>query len=191
MSRSHPRPWRRGSLFGPGPRQPLDREQRARFRFLLRTHARGGRLTPKAEWVGNALLKRLGDDGQCDPSHATLAADAACSERTVGRATASMRSLGLLRWQPRLVRAQWRAEQTSNAYELVPSAALPVPRVAVPCGGHAGRATERTEIPLVHLSPKEVAEAQAALARRRTVVEERLLRNKAGGIRPATTIHPR
>jgi hypothetical protein len=178
MPNSHPRPWRRGSLFGPGPRRRLDREQRARFRFLLRAHARAGRITPKGEWVGNALLKRLADDGQCDPSHATLAADADVSERTVGRATASMRDLGLLRWQTRLVRSSWRAEQTSNAYELVPTAAPPVPRVGVACGGQAVRETERPEIPLVHRSPIEVAEAQAALARRRALIEERLLGNR-------------
>jgi hypothetical protein len=35
---------------------------------LLRAHARTGRITPKAEWVGLALLKRLGADGQCDPT---------------------------------------------------------------------------------------------------------------------------
>jgi len=60
MSANHPRPWHRGSVFGVGPRRPLDREQRARFRFLLLAHARAGRLSPKAQWVGEALLKRLG-----------------------------------------------------------------------------------------------------------------------------------
>jgi hypothetical protein len=50
-----------------------------------------------------------------------------------------MRDLGLLRWQTRLVRADWRAEQTSNAYELVPTAALP-------CGGQSGRETRRVGI---------------------------------------------
>lgn len=180
MPRSHPRPWHRGSLFGDGPRRRLDREQRARFRFLLRAHARVGRITPKAEWVGNALLKRLADDGRCDPSHDTLAADAACSARTVGRATVLMRALGLLRWQARLVRSSWRAEQTSNAYELVPTATQPGPRVALACGGHAGRETERSEIPFVQ-SPLEYAAAQAALARRRAVIEGRLLGNGGGG----------
>jgi hypothetical protein len=47
---------------------PLDRERRARFRFLLRAHARAGRITPKTEWVSLALLKRLGEDDQCDPT---------------------------------------------------------------------------------------------------------------------------
>ena len=144
MPTSHPRPWRSGSLFGTGRRRHLDRDQRARFKYLLRAHARAGRLSPKSEWVGNALLKRLGaDGGQCDPSHDTLATDAGCSSRTVRRATATMAALGLLRWQTRLVRAGWRTEQTSNAYELVPNANQPVPR----CGGQLGRQTKRKIVP--------------------------------------------
>jgi hypothetical protein len=142
MPNPHPRPWRRGSLFTAGKRRPLDREQRARFRFLLRAHARAGRLPAKHEWVGEALLKRLGTDGQCDPAHETLASDAGCSSRTVRRATAAMRSLGLLRWTTRLVRAGWRTEQTSNAYELVPAAERPAPR----CGGQSGRETRKIDI---------------------------------------------
>src|SRR5215213_8600076 len=142
MPRSHPRPWRRGSVFGDGRRVPLDRERRARFRYLLSAHRRARRLTPTAELVGTALLKRLGADGQCDPSHATLAADVGCSARTVGRATATMRDLGLLRWDQRLIRSGWRAEQTSNAYELVPAAAVPAAVLPVPrCGGQNGRET--------------------------------------------------
>lgn len=142
MSAHHPRPWHRGSVFGAGPRRPLDREQRARFRFLLRAHTRAGRLSPKAEWVGKALLKRLGTDGECDPAHATLASDAGCSVRTVQRATVAMRALGLLRWTTRLLRAGWRTEQTSNAYELVPNAAA----VVLSCGGQAGGQTRNRNI---------------------------------------------
>ena len=40
MSNAHPRPWHRGSIFGDGPRRALDRDQRARFRFLLAAHYR-------------------------------------------------------------------------------------------------------------------------------------------------------
>ena len=142
MSANHPRPWHRGSVFGVGPRRPLDREQRARFRFLLLAHARAGRLSPKAQWVGEALLKRLGVDGECDPAHATLANDAGCSVRTVQRATVAMRALGLLRWTTRLVRAGWRTEQTSSAYELVPIASAAAPS----CDGQAGRQTKRISV---------------------------------------------
>lgn len=175
MPSPHPRPWRRHSLFTAGPRRPLDREHRARFRFLLRAHARAGRLPAKHEWVGEALLRRLGTDGRCDPAHDTLAADAGCSARTVRRATASMRTLGLLRWQTRLVRTGWRTEQTSNAYELVPTAAPP----AVSCGGQSGRETRKIDIQTAPPpTSAEVAAAREALARRRAVIDERLLMRK-------------
>jgi DNA-binding FadR family transcriptional regulator len=95
----HPRPWRRGSIFGEGRRVPLDRNQRARWRFLLTAHRRARRLTRSGLDVGEALLKRLGEDGRLDPSQRTLAADADCSDRTVRTALATMRTLGLLRWQ--------------------------------------------------------------------------------------------
>jgi hypothetical protein len=181
----HPRPWHRASIYGDSRRVPLDRERRARFRFLLRAHARAGRITPKAEWVGLALLKRLGADGQCDPTHDTLAADAACSARTARRATASMRDLGLLRWDQRLVRAGWRAEQTSNAYELVPTATPPV--IVSRCGGQAGRETKRIDISYCpQFTAAELQAAQAALAQRRAVIEERLLRKGMGAPAGAT-----
>lgn len=168
--RAHPRPWHRGSLFGAGPRRPLDRNQRARFRYLLDAHRRGGRLTPNAMLVGAALLRRLGEDGRCDPAHATLASDAGCGERTVRRALAVMRGLGLVFWQMRLVRAGWRAEQTSNAYGLLVDhqaaardrqAALSIIREAQRCAGQRVRETES-------LCTIEARAALAAIAERRT-----------------------
>jgi helix-turn-helix protein len=132
---NHPRPWHRGSLFGVGPRRPLDRNERARFRYLLDAHRRNRRLTPTGQLIGNALLKRVGEDGQCDPSQETLAEDVGCCARTVRRALVRIRELGLVYWQMRLVRVGWRAVQTSNAYELNPSAEAPA------CGGQNGRET--------------------------------------------------
>jgi hypothetical protein len=76
--------------------------------------------------------------------HATLAGDVGCSPRTVGRATVAMRALGLLRWDQRLVRSGWRTEQTSNTYELVPTAAMPAAVLPLPhCGGQNGRETPK------------------------------------------------
>ena len=117
----HPpaRPWHRHSVFGPGRRRPLDREGRARFRYLLNTHHRARRLSRAIRDVGEALLRRLGTDGQCDPAQATLAQDAACCGRTVRRAISRLRDLGLLDWQLRLIRAGWRVEQTSSQYRSV------------------------------------------------------------------------
>src|SRR6185312_14417570 len=114
--------WHRDSLFGPGPRRPLDREQRARFRFLLSAHRRARRITPLAEHVGEAMVRRLSVDGRCDPCHDTLAEHVGCAARTVRRALDALRALGLVLWQRRIVRDGWRVSQTSNAYLLVPNA---------------------------------------------------------------------
>jgi hypothetical protein len=55
----------------------------------------GRRLTPfHAEIIGNALCKRPGTDGQCDPSHDTIAADVGCSSRTVRRALGGAEGVG-------------------------------------------------------------------------------------------------
>lgn len=117
--------WRSDSVFGPGPRQTLDRNARARFLFLARQHRRPGGLSAGALSVAVALVRLLGADGRLDPSHAFLARLAAVSEATVQRALDRLRDLGLLSWQRRLIRNQWRAEQTSNSYILTPAAAAP------------------------------------------------------------------
>jgi Helix-turn-helix domain len=160
----HPRPWRRGSEHGPGPRRPLSADQRRIWLARAELERRAGRLTALHVDVGRALLKRLGEDGRCDPAQTTLATDAGCSERTVRRALAALRELGLLAWAQRLVVRPWpaggrgatRAEQTSNAYALELPAAPLIP--ALPrrrrgghprdCGGQAGRGTSPRLIPI-------------------------------------------
>jgi hypothetical protein len=52
------------------------------------------------------------------PSHATLAARARCSVRTVQRALQAARTLGLLDWCARRIRAAWRSLRASNRYVL-------------------------------------------------------------------------
>jgi len=175
MPRSHPRPWHRKSVFGPGRRRPLNREDRARFRYLLNTHHRARRLSRATRDVGEALLRRLGTDGQCDPAQATLADDAACCGRTVRRAIIRLRDLGLLDWQLRLIRAGWRVEQTSNQYQLFISeqTALPFPA----CGGQRGREIRRESIVITVSAVSHYA--QAALAARRAVIEGRIALNKS------------
>lgn len=185
MPTTHPRPWRKDSLFGDGPRRPLDREQRARFRFLLNAHRRVHRIPPLTELVGNALVRRLGVDGQLDPAHATIAGDVGCCCRTVRRALDRLRTLGLLMWQRRLVRVGWRTAQTSNAYllALVDVGTLPIPRPPC-CDGQTVRQTPRVGFVSVQraattVSPQAQHEARAALARvaaqRQAVVQARLL----------------
>jgi hypothetical protein len=123
-TRALPR-WRSDSVFGAGPRQPLDRNAVARFRWLARQHRRPGGLSAGALSVAMALVGLLGADGRLDPSHAFLARLATVSEATVQRALDRLRDLGLLFWQRRLVRNRWRAEQTSNSYVLTPATAAP------------------------------------------------------------------
>jgi hypothetical protein len=178
LSNAHPRPWHRGSLFGDGRRAPLDRNGRARFYYLLNAHMRARRLTRAGRDVGRAFLHRLDEDGRLDPSYAVLAQDADCSVRTVQRACDAMRALGLLRWTRRLVRNGPYVEQTSNAFELTP-ATVPVtlPPNSTRLGdGQKGRPTNFVDITYCP-PPHEIAAAQAALARARAIMEQRLLGN--------------
>ena len=123
----HPRPWRRGSVFGDGPRRPLSADERRAWIARADLERRAGRLTPTHLLVAHALLRRLGMDGQCDPAHATLAHDAGCDPSSVLRALQALQAVDLVRWERRLVRRPWpaggrgatRAEQASNAYELL------------------------------------------------------------------------
>ena len=115
---THPRPWRADSVFGEGPRLPMDQDRRAVWHARIELHRRAGNLTDGMAYVARALLKRLGQDGQCDPSHETLAADSGESVSTVKRALRALLALGMVSWVRRLVRAGWRCAQTSNQYLL-------------------------------------------------------------------------
>ena len=169
-------------MFGDGPRRSLDPGQRRAWLARLDGERRAGNLTALHVEVGKALLRRLGEDGQCDPSQASLAADSGAGERTVRRALDAMRALKLLRWDRRLVRCEWpaggpgasRAEQTSNAYELLlPTGPLaPRPRRPVQlrlhCDGQAGRENPCTKIQrgLPELSEAEMQHIDALKAAR-------------------------
>lgn len=97
-------------------------------------HERAGRITADHEKVGLKLLKRLGEDGRCDPSHATLAADTGKDISTVKRALKLFQACGLLTWARRIIREGRRVVQTSNAYMLTLGAApvMPLKRCEVP-----------------------------------------------------------
>jgi hypothetical protein len=120
------------------------------------------------EIIGNALCKRLGVDGQGDPSHATLADDAdGWSVKTVRRSLDTMRDLGLVMWQRRLMRDGWRTRQTSNAYVLTLTA-NPENR-GKPCEGQKVHGTPRIEIHpvqpmLIEVSERERTGGRAVLA---------------------------
>ena len=114
-------------MFGDGPRRPLSADERRAWLARADLERKARRLTALHVDVAEALVKRLGVEGQCDPAHATLAEAVGCDPSTVLRALAALRAVGLVTWERRLVRRPWpvggrgatRAEQTSNAYELL------------------------------------------------------------------------
>ena len=118
MLNPHPRPYHRGSVYGDGPRMSMCRDRRAFWKARLNLFRRAKKLTPLYEDIGLAMLRRLGTDGQLDPSQQTIAEDVGCDARSVRRALVAFRSCGLVIWSCRMVRAGWRAVQTSNAYVL-------------------------------------------------------------------------
>jgi hypothetical protein len=182
MPTAHPRPWHRGSLFGEGPRVPMDRERRAVWKARIEIHRRARRITDGESYIGLALLKRLGQDGRCDPSHQTLAEDSGESVSTVQRALKAFLACGMVSWVRRLVRDGWRACQTSNAYLLTVGKVPEIP--GKPCDGQTGRETRRDRYSSVQQAAPEVSpaaqhKARAALARiaaqREAVLQARLL----------------
>jgi hypothetical protein len=171
MSNPHPRPWHKGSVFGDGPRVPMCRERRAVWRARLELHRRAHRITDGHAKVGEALITRLGTDGRCDPSHATLAADSAESVSTVKRALERFRDIGIVFWVRRIVREGWRAVQTSNAYLLSLGETPKIPTPA--CKVQTERETRKAAFSflqtpvsaVVEVSPQAQQQAREALAR--------------------------
>jgi hypothetical protein len=117
--------------------------------------------------------------GSIHPSHETLAARVGCCVRTVQRALEAAREIGLVSWCERRIRRGWRTLRASNRYTL----AVPI----APCDARAAttglkvRAVFKKKIHSVSSTPAvppiDRVEAMAALARRRAVVEARLLGN--------------
>lgn len=131
------------STFSAGPRRPFTRDERRIWLAMVEMHRRAQSLTALHALIASCLLRRLGVEGRCDPSHDTLAADAGCCPRTVREALRRLRRLGLLSWLRRLVRVGGAVRQTSNAYELclsgspARSAAATIRRRREPCPPHS------------------------------------------------------
>lgn len=123
MHQLHPRPWHGGSVYGDGTRRALSFGQREQYLLLLDQAAQSRSISATAERVGRVMLALLGRDGRLDPSYETIAARTGCCERTARSAVADLMRVGLLHKVRRLVRAGWRAIQTSNAYALLLPAA--------------------------------------------------------------------
>jgi hypothetical protein len=178
MPTPHPRPWHRDSVFGDGLRLPLCRERRAVWKARIDLARRAGRVTDGEAYVGQALLKRLGQDGRCDPSHQTLADDSGESVSTVKRALKAFWACGLVNWVRRLWRNGTRVSQDTNAYMLTLGDPPQIPQVR--CEGQFGRETNSVDKSTDHLpvpprSAVEVATAQASLAEVQKAMEARLL----------------
>jgi hypothetical protein len=117
------------SIFGFGPRVPLDREHRAQFRAKLKLQ------TIAAAEVGRVLVDMLGADGRLDPSYETIATLACVCKDTAVEAVKQLRAFGFLDWTRRMIRGRetgGRVQQSSNAYVLrVPATDTEIP-VGVP-----------------------------------------------------------
>jgi hypothetical protein len=176
MTHAHPRPWHAGSLFTPGPRRTLGIADRCFWLARLEDAFTSRHLPPAHYLVGRALLRLLGEDGRLDPSHDCLTKLARCSRRTVQRALARLQELDLLRWARRLVRAGWRTEQTSNAYELVPDGrpqTLPAPPARTRGRRLACERQSDAQPPLCVIPLRDPLTDRAALAARARAMEER------------------
>ena len=139
------------------------------------------KLTPLFEDIGLALIKRLGSDGQCDPSHQTLADDLRCSAKSVERALNALQSCGLVTWVRRLVRDGWRTAQTSNAYVLT-IGEEPPPTPVPACDRQAVRETLQEAFNLLPAPPQEVADAKKALAEIAARRENALFKTRSPGV---------
>ena len=191
----HPRPFHRAAVFGPGTCRPLTSDQRRAWLARVDVERRTGNLTALHAEIARALARRLGVDGQLDPSHATIATDAGCGERTVRRALTAMRDIGLISWEQRLVRRPWpaggsgatRAEQTSNAYVLQVPTRLARLRPKRPiqlrlrCGGQVGHETQIPMIPsaMPTLDEAELRRLTAIQAARRARLDAEWLAQRA------------
>jgi hypothetical protein len=123
---------KRSKVFTDGKQTPIDRNDRARVMFLAHT-ARGKReITRAAVDILRVLLYHFANlnDGRCFPSYQTIADEARCNPRTVGRCLPDLEAAGFLTWVHRILRVRerveglghiwatvWRVNRTSNAYD--------------------------------------------------------------------------
>jgi hypothetical protein len=119
-----PKRWHHDSIYGDGPRRPLNREERAQWRGRITWLHALGQITRGTRDIGLVLADFLGADGRLDPSHDAIARRAHACPRTVRTALACLSRLGAVSWVRRLVRCGDRVAQTSNAYLLLIGPAL-------------------------------------------------------------------
>lgn len=81
-------------------------------------------------------------NGRCDPSHDTIAGKAGVCVRTVQRALAVGKRLGLVGWDQRAVRLPGETIQITNQYQLFPGMASDVDAPAVDARPQEQRSTD-------------------------------------------------
>lgn len=99
--------------------RPLDRERRAKWRWLVGHARRNRRLSFAAAAVGQVFHDMHGQDGRIFPTHAALAAKAGLSVRAVRYALRALEGLGLIEWTRRAIGRGRQRRQTSSAYRLL------------------------------------------------------------------------
>ena len=143
---------------------------------------RAGNLTRAWRDALLTLHTYRGTGGLCIPSHATLAERAKVGVRTVARALAAARDLGLVNWTERRIRRGWRWLRTSNAYRLTrpagdvqPAARPAFPRHATTCQRGGGEESQ-TKKGLLNEMLSAAAVLPDLLAMRRASIESGMVR---------------
>lgn len=109
-----------------GRRAPRSRRQILTFERAALAHRRAGRLSADHFQALMALPTWLNlRGGRCDPSHATIAARAGVCVKTVQRALAAAKRIGLVTWDQRATRRDGETVQITNQYVLLPGLASP------------------------------------------------------------------
>jgi hypothetical protein len=186
-SNPHSRPWHADSIFGEGPRRKLNREARAQWeaRVILwfRSKNRDLRLTGDHVQIAWTLLRMLGQDGRLDPSHATLADYSGRGVGCVKEALRRLKRCGLLMWARRLWRpGGGRVKQNSNAYMLTLGEPPRIQADRCEATSRPQTNTQEIKVPVSEamndllraMTPEEVAEHRAGLAKARAVMEARM-----------------
>jgi hypothetical protein len=123
-------------VFGPGRPEKRTKRQVATYAEAIKRHTARGNLTVCWAFVLYALPSWFNwKDGRCDPSHETIADQVDLSVKTVQRAFAMAKRLGLIGWDQRKVETKGgEICQVTNQYRILPGLAEPTdaPKVAPP-----------------------------------------------------------
>jgi helix-turn-helix protein len=123
-------------VFGPGRRERRSKRQAATYAEAIKRHTARGKLTVCWAFVLYALPSWFNwKDGRCDPSHETIADKVDLSVKTVQRALAMAKRLGLIGWDQRKVETKGDGTcQVTNQYRILPGLAEPTeaPKVDQP-----------------------------------------------------------